>query len=95
MDNLEHIDELQEMIGQEVAHEGDSALYVRLAMRALEIRALCRRLLAKPQAGDEETINMLIIDEMTVYQSMVDVRKITRDQKDRLFLLMTQDTKAA
>jgi hypothetical protein len=91
MEHLEHIAELQDLMQREVAHEGDSVLYVRLAMRAIEVRTLARRLMKNPQAGDEDTVDELMREETHIYASMADARKITQEQKSRLFLLLTQD----
>lgn len=93
MDDLEHIAELQDLMKREVAHEGDSVIYVRLAMRAMEVNKLCKKLLrfADP---DTEAVDTLMIEETVIVISMFDSKKITDEQRVRLFDLLTEDMTA-
>ncbi len=90
MSVTEDILEMEEMAGEELAHEGDNAIFVRLAMRAIEVRGIVRKL----STIDPDTCADLVREEVQIQRSMVSAHKISREQRDRLFLLLVHHAEA-
>lgn len=70
-------------------HEGDSTLFMRLAMRCSKINQTCRALL-EGERPDEEAVEGLIEEEQEIHADMLRDRKITREQVTELGALMEE-----
>lgn len=68
---------------ERAAHEGDSALYVRLAMSAMDINEVCRS-----TRHDLDRIGLMVSTAMLDIAMHAEAHRITEEQRDRLLALL-------
>lgn len=69
----------------EVAHEGDSALYARLATCAMDINEVCTR-----TKSDLDRIGLIMGTAMLDIEMHREARRITGEQRDRLMDILKE-----
>lgn len=68
------------------SHEGDSVLYVRLAMCAMDINERCLAV-----RRDVDRVGMIMASAMLDIEQHLEAQRITRSQRDRLLYLLKEN----